>query len=268
MAGNRRRYAAVSLVAILTLYRIIEFAFSRYYVLAAEDDAVDLRVEQLLVTYNPLQRDGNSSYQDTFNRFYQCAGRPLLPDALSELVDFSVPFSTNLKILLMGDSVSVQFSQALQEMAGANENSRDVVLYSWGEHEGIHLASARGGGLVAGWRLLHFLSRRGENLDLPNSPGGGWRRDHVHQLLNHSYIDAFEGNRTVESFDVVVFRVPIGWMLYKDVSEDALNEATNMAIELFGATTVVWTSMSFDNNVQTRSDLELLARFRSKLAPQ
>jgi hypothetical protein len=63
---------------------------------------------------------------------------------------------TNLKILLMGDSVGIQLSQTLEDAMGADPCARRVLRYSWGNegsgHEGLHVsAPIQGSGAIAGW---------------------------------------------------------------------------------------------------------------------
>jgi hypothetical protein len=68
------------------------------------------------------------------------------------VLDFTTFLSTDLKILVMGDSVGMQISQALEEMLGAIPKNRKVYRYSWKISEGLHVtAPIQGGGVVAGW---------------------------------------------------------------------------------------------------------------------
>jgi hypothetical protein len=254
-------------------------------------------------------------------------------------LNFSTTIETDLKILLMGDSIGIEFSQTLEEAATTttmsmmtggggggggerrldkdenddddddNNNSqqqqqqqhapRQVLKYSWSTHEGLHVtAPVNGGGVVAGWRLLGFLGPNGEDKPLPNICCGGWRREDVDQLLHgveyhhhhhHHHHDGTGGGAgnsaattheddhnygqhnnnndtttststttTIDSFDVFVFPMPLGWLPATSVTEEALEAAIRTAKELFGAKTVVLVTMPFSYHIQSIQDIENL----------
>jgi hypothetical protein len=218
-------------------------------------------------------------YKNTFNQWYRCPiveggpkirarrGLPAEMNNTMGVLDFTTRVTTDLKILFMGDSVSIQTSQGFEEAAGALHTHRAVIRYSWGNHEGLTVsAPVRGGGVVAGWRLTGLLSRRGENKRLPNSGGGGWVRTDVHNLTGHTYNattndqseEESEESKAVGSFNAMVIRIPHGWMTLDQISEKALNETVHLAHELFNVTSIVFVSLPFVNNVNTMEDLRLL----------
>jgi hypothetical protein len=215
-------------------------------------------------------------YTNSFNPFAGCPivdangkkkGRLGLPAEMKNatgVLDFTTSVTTDLKILFMGDSVSMQYSQGFEEGAGALHAHRTVLRYSWGFHEGLHVsAPVRGGGVVAGWRITDLLSRKGENKPLPVSDGGGWVRNDVHNLTAHTYNvtddqGEVEGSNTVGSFDAMVLRIPHGWITLDQISEKALNETVHLAHELFGVSSIVLISLPFVNNVITMEDWRLL----------
>jgi hypothetical protein len=218
-------------------------------------------------------------YKNTFNKNYHCPiveegrkrrARRGLPAEMKNamgVLDFTTSVTTDLKILFMGDSVSVQNSQGFEEAAGALYTHRVVLRNSWGRNEGLTVsAPVRGGGVVAGWRLTGLLSHRRENKPLPNARGGGWVRSDVHNLMAHIYNattndqgeEELEEPKAVESFDVMVIQIPQGWMTLDQISEEALNETVHLAHELFGVSSIVFISLPFINNVLTMEDLRLL----------
>lgn len=167
-----------------------------------------------------LHRD--NFFTNRYNLYYRCNNRqPLSPD-LDVILNFTTTISTDLKILVMGDSVGVQLAQGLQEAAsplfGSTASStndiknnrtshhqpsgesrherriqsivdqRDVMHYSWGAHEGVFAQPTDGGGSIAGYRITGLWQRRRENGQLPNAPGGGWTRDHIASLKKYSYM--------------------------------------------------------------------------------
>jgi hypothetical protein len=180
---------------------------------------------------------------------------------VSGLLDYSTQVTTDLNVIFMGDSISMQYGQAFEEAAGASRQHRSVLRYSWGRHEGLHVAApVRGGGVVAGWRITGIMSRDRENMELPNAKGGGWKRSDAHNLTGHTYDTQDDANatRTVGSFDAMVLRIPHGWIPLEAITVPALHEAVAMAHELFGVSTMVVVTLPFANNVVTMKDLTLL----------
>jgi hypothetical protein len=103
-------------------------------------------------------------------------------------------------------------------------------------------------------------------MPLPNSGGGGWVRNDVHDLTAHTYNattndqgeEESEESKAVGSFDVMVIRIPQGWMTLNEISEKALNETVHLAHELFGVSSIVCMSLPFINNLHTMENLRLL----------
>mmetsp|Transcript_46375 Transcript_46375/g.113078 ORF Transcript_46375/g.113078 Transcript_46375/m.113078 type:complete len:470 (-) Transcript_46375:139-1548(-) len=203
----------------------------------------------------------NTTYNETYNLYYQCNNRRPLPDELRPLLEFTTKVSTSKKILFMGDSVSIQLSQIFEEAAGSK--GRSVLKYSWGTHEGIHVANVNGGGVVAGYRILHLLRHVGLRKLLPNAPGGGWRVNDVHDLLNN--YTTFHNNETIGSFDVMVFRIPHGWIHLSEITEQNLFETVEIAGSLFGVKKVIFISVPFSNNIQNEADMEELEQVNNKI---
>jgi hypothetical protein len=217
-------------------------------------------------------------FNNTFSRSYDCRRRGL-PDEMkntSGVLDFTTSLTTDLKILFMGDSISVQCSQGFEEAAGALHAHRTVFRISYRREEGLTIAApVRGGGVVAGWRITGLMSHRGENRPLPTSKGGvGWIRKDVHNLTAHIYNATYnatpnattndqgegesEESKEVGSFDAMVIRIPHGWMTFNEISEKALNETVHLAHELFNVSSIVFMSLPFSNNVNTMEDLRSL----------
>jgi hypothetical protein len=152
------------------------------------------RIRRISYTLHPKS---SRPYTNEFEPFTKCdlnekkKGRVGLPAEMKNetgFLDFTTSVTTDLKILFMGDSVSIQYSQGFEEAAGALHAHRGVIRYSWGTHEGLHVsAPVRGGVVVAGWRMTGLLSRKGENKPLPNSPRGGWVRKDVRNLTSYTY---------------------------------------------------------------------------------
>jgi hypothetical protein len=226
--------------------------------------------------------DSPFRYNNAFNPYYKCdpTQRLALPEPIQRQLNFTTTVSTNLKILIMGDSVGIQIFQGFEEAAGGTFANRQVLRYSWGTHEGLVLsAPVRGGGQVAGWRITGMLTKSGENMPLPNNSGGGWVREDATALLNHSLSmesnvelehaspsrTTSTTNRTMGSFDCMVFRIPHGWIRLSQITQESLKQTVQLAHELFGVSTIVFVSMPFVNNVQTMQDLDDLKKANTVL---
>jgi len=223
--------------------------------------------EKIPISYKVIQ---HLEFLNTFDLFYKCneiSERSDTAPIFKEptLLDFHVQITTSLKILYLGDSVAMQFSQALQEATGAKNDARKVLRYSWRDHEGLHIASpVRGGGAVAGWRITGMLKQSQMNnyFQMPQTPGGGWMEIDLRKIKRSlalldpsttstskstssaSCLEALKtlrvvdpvvenSNSTPESmeceekdFDVVVHPFPFGWMV-----KPAINHFTYEAID-------------------------------------
>jgi len=175
-------------------------------------------------------------------------------------LNFTTSVTTDLKLLFMGDSVSVQNAQGFQEAAEADSSNRAVLRYSWGTHEGLFVAPVKGGGAVAGWRITDLLRRSRENKPLPNQGGGGWVRSDADEIKKFNYSLPNGTATTIGSFDTIIYRIPHGWMSLNTITKEALHETVELAYELFGAQNVIFLSLPFVSNVMTRDDLALLAQ--------
>jgi hypothetical protein len=210
------------------------------------------------------------------------------------VLDFTTFLSTDLKILVMGDSVGMQVSQTLEEVLGANPKHRKVYRYSGGDREGLHVsAPIHGGGVVAGWRMIDMLLQKNLNGAMPIE-GPGWKMEDVHKITHHQYnttsnqsaVDDYNYTKsggkqqqqqleepttttqviTIGSFDVLLFHIPIGWIRDRDsINSSTLLETVLLAGELFGVETVVFTVPSFTNNIMTAQHLQSLRAAQNRV---
>mmetsp|Transcript_17068 Transcript_17068/g.20842 ORF Transcript_17068/g.20842 Transcript_17068/m.20842 type:complete len:548 (+) Transcript_17068:64-1707(+) len=206
----------------------------------------------------------------------------------SGVADFNIQLTTSLKILLMGDSVGVQYTQALQQAAEVLPHNRIVQKYSWGEHEGISLAlPVKGGGAIAGYRITGLFQAAEQDVEHHQAPhrGGGWMKEHVEQLMKYIQHQNVDGNLTAvhekmtnsetiaktdmeasssslmpsnAAFDVLIHQFPASWI---DVpwspkfTQEAIGEAVNLANLQFGAKIVILQTVPIQNNLESMDEL-------------
>lgn len=182
------------------------------------------------------------------------------------VLDFTASISiTDLKILMIGDSVMVQLAQAFDELIidESNRQHRKTVWDSWPGHDGGTVtAPTRGGGVSALWRMTGLLSQSRKGKPPANSAGGGWSDKEINALTSFSYnTSSQEGSTsnktttTIGNFDVVVLRVMHGWIKADEITHDRLVEAISLSGELLGAKTVVLMTVPFTNNVLTEEEM-------------
>jgi hypothetical protein len=218
-----------------------------------------------IITYKLIQ-----GYQrnNTFDPYYVCkANKYFGPRAAvspvflqNGVLDFDTQITTSLKIIVLGDSVGIQFSQALQEAAGAEVGNRHVILYSWRKHEGVHLAQpVRGGGAVAGFRITGMFTykQKDNHFQLAPVPGGGWMQMHVDKLKDalvksapKQVLDAY---KNCTDFEVMIMQFPYGWLTRPKeelFTPEVLMEAIRTSHKVFGSKTVILQTVPVQNNIE------------------
>jgi hypothetical protein len=164
--------------------------------------------------------------------------------------DFNTFFKTRLNILVMGDSVALQFGSWLQTAGGAT-NKTVLVNLNWrqnGTADGLAIAPVEGGGSVAYWRIIGFWEKAFTRTPLPNL-GRGWRKSWV-RVLHNSY--PTQGDKC----NVLIFRLSHPWLSSGEVNEGRLNETLEVARSYLGQELIViFQTAPFNNNVVTSEDL-------------
>lgn len=218
-------------------------------------------------------------YQHKFEGKYKCnqttrtATSPIFRKP--NVFDFNVQITTSQNILVMGDSIGIQFSQSLQEAAGAENHTRNVLRYTNVAGDGIHLAPTRGGGVIAGYRMTGMFreTERDKISHMPNKCCGGWMSEDVKRLKSALFMSTKTNNSkrkysplspscaiqetmtTVEhdgiqnyheiecpeeDFDVIVHQFPFGWSkrpaAKHSKSEKITFETIHEAVQLSGMT--------------------------------
>jgi hypothetical protein len=232
--------------------------------------------DKLFVNY---QLHYGQPYNVTFGPFTRCTlgvvynkrgKKPIERTPLSKELhgiidkDFTVTIQTNMKIISVGDSVLMQFHEVLEESVGMLWNDtfvgkRHVYHNAWGEHESVSVsAPVNGGGVLAAFRMTGLLLQSGKGRKPPNegpapNGAGGWKPEHVQELLTHQYnlstgdtTTTTTTTTTVNSFDTMIFRIPHGWLSLDVITKENLQEAILLGHDLFGVRTVIIHSLFFN----------------------
>ena len=171
------------------------------------------------------------------------------------VLDFTTTISNSLKILHIGDSVTFQIAQALDEMMGGTEKTRTNLWEAYkGGEGGTIVAPTRGGGINGAWRITALLSQAARGLpETKNKVGGGWNYYQSNYFLNHEYVTTNNeggGITTVKKLDAVIFRVMHGWMSVEEITRERIIEAAMLANSILGAETIIFITAPFTNNVK------------------
>ena len=170
------------------------------------------------------------------------------------VLDFTTTISNSLNILHIGDSVTIQIAQALDEMMGGTEQTRTNLWEAYkGGEGGTIVAPTRGGGINGAWRITALLSEAARGLpETKNKVGGGWNYHQSNYFLNHEYATNNDGGdiTTVKKLDAVIFRVMHGWMSVEEITRERIIEAAMLANSILGAETIIFITVPFTNNVK------------------
>jgi hypothetical protein len=179
-----------------------------------------------------------------------------LAQPLADILKFTTTVETNMNILMLGDSVGMQFHQLLEEAAGATWDHRNLFKFAWGAHESVSIAAPiQGGGVLGAFRMTGMFLEKGKGKPPPNAGGGGWLPEDTQLLLNHTYVVDNSPPQVVHAFDSMVFRIPHGWLKLGDITSATLTESLELAHEVFGVTTAVVMTLPLNNNVVNMEEL-------------
>lgn len=208
-----------------------------------------------------------------------------LTEPFSKILNVTAYLQTNLKIITVGDSVGIQFHEVLEEAlqpppssttgigSGNNDTYRTLLDFAWPEHESVSVtAPVNGGGALAALRMTGLLLEEGRGKPPPNKPpnirdaSGGWLPERVRQILDYNYTMTTRSGagsaetittttKTIDSFDVMIFRMPHGWLPASSFTRERMETSVRLAKELFGVHTVIIQTLFLNNNVKTMDDL-------------
>ena len=208
-------------------------------------------VEVIRVKYQ--LREGRPNYEGWYNWRHICKieHHPTpLPFASSLLLDNTTPeIETDLKVVMMGDSVAMQIAGAYQKAIGGNNKvvQMEKRFFDVITHTDSH------SGHVAGFRLTHMLLPENRNKSKAPTKGGGWGQTQVDMILS-------QANNTI-AMDALVFRIPQGvWMSPHPVTLHSLNQTTLLSHELFKVSVVTFLTFPICNNYRTLADIQLIRK--------
>lgn len=178
--------------------------------------------------------------------------RNILFEGLLKLTNFSTTLSFgSLRMLVMGDSVGMQIFELLEVASGAA--NRTVVDYVLGTKISYGLS-----GNLGAMRMTGMLLRENENKPLPNERGGGWNQTMIQALLNIPDT----GGKPISSFDVMLFRMPHGWLELDEITVSTIKESLELASNMMGVKKVILLTLPFINNVDADSRMGWLEKNR------
>jgi hypothetical protein len=196
------------------------------------------------------------------DRYQRCPGshphydeRLDLPNEIREqpgLLDFFPRWDLmGKKVVVVGDLIAMQISQAVNEAARAPERRtirKDVDEQEWtyashpGGQEKAGLAAGEDGthnnrGLVAGLRLQNLFLESSRETGRPRS-SNKWNIEVIRELLRHPVSDR-KPSLSIGRFDVMVQRIPLGRISLGSITPSTLRENAIMASDLLGIHTLI-----------------------------
>ncbi|KAI2502201.1 hypothetical protein MHU86_12253 [Fragilaria crotonensis] len=168
--------------------------------------------------------------------------------------DFYTYIQTNLNILVMGDSLAVEFGSWFQN-AGRGTDKNILKYIPIGDHlgEGLTTSKVDGGGSISYWRILGLWEKRTLNRPLPNL-GKGWNESWP-STLRAALPDPSD------KINVLIFRVSHPWLGTREVTVHRLMETVALAKLYLGEPLpIIFVTVPLNNNVVTK---ENMADFRA-----
>jgi hypothetical protein len=222
-------------------------------------------VPKSAVAYTNVDRWDSCAPKRYCNKFGRhCQERNSLFPELQRLTNFSTTLNlgTNSgKLLVLGDSVAMQFFEMLDRASSASrQHNQTIIEYAFGDHLSYGVSGDR---KLGAWRTTGMFLNRNEGKLPPNSPEGGWNRTTAQALLHipiHHHdssggaehaVKQHQEQETIGSFEVVMFRIAHGWLELNQIDIKGIRESLQVAHEVFGVTKAIILTMPFINNVYT-----------------
>jgi len=181
------------------------------------------------------------------------------------VLDFKVSVSTDLNMIFIGDSIASQLAQAFDSTAlephydYESKSIKGTFSYmSKAEHICVTQSTIRGGGGTAYMRNNGILSSNSMmRIHQCKHGSAEWGTDLVTSFLdNHHPVDEQPRRKGGRSFNAAILKIPaLGWIKdIRSVTKERIIEEIDLVGKYFGAETVIISTLTFSNNVQTLND--------------
>jgi hypothetical protein len=117
-------------------------------------------------------------------------------------------------------------------------------------------------GIVAFMRLNYLLLNTTEEATSGKKQDFSWSRNTTTELLNWRNPG---NNETINAFDVLIYRIPFGWLTVDQITEENLIESLQLASRISKVSSIVLVTPHFINNIRTLQEWEGLLNIRSML---
>lgn len=194
-----------------------------------------------------------ATYQCKENEFVRKWGtRASYPPALAEtgVFDFSTRIQSSLRFLVIGDSLGLQISQALEEALQVDASTRVDLHPDRKRNYARFVSFSPDGGIVAFWFVTIFLSgvdaQTKKNVDLL-----------VNASRTNAEVAAIPTASSsmslpdVDVVDVVILRIPVGWFMPNEVTREKVARLTELAFTLTNCALVIISTVPHANTLKT-----------------
>lgn len=224
--------------------------------------------KQITISYSIRRRSNESEPVDYAQESYNCNisimnpsscrddpskiiyRRPLKKYFAKLTTDFTTSISTNLNVLVLGDSLGTQFHNMLVTGMGFDPSHDKNILSSFPSLTGeLHVSLSvtnsskiKTNNRLAGWRIYGMLVADNENGDLPEmyfTRGFGWTREQAAKLRGE----------TNETYDTMLLRIPHGHLKIDEITIQDIVETLSFSQELMGVRTVIIATLPLINNI-------------------
>ena len=176
---------------------------------------------------------------------------PILQDAL--LIGRTV-LETDLKIFILGDSLGWQFHNLWSETIYGEIQIKIL--------PDIDISLEKQANGIVGYMRLNSLLLNSTEESMSGKDQHFWSCNTTTELLNWRNPG---NNKTINAFDVLIYRIPIGWLTVDQITEENIIESLQLASRIFKVSSIVLVTPHFINNIRTLQEWEGLLNIRFML---
>jgi len=203
---------------------------------------------------------GRPTFSRAYDSRYMCRlkNRDKLPDHFRHILQGRPIVSTNMNVAIVGDSVGVQFGGVVQRVAGEGGRGRQKqYLISEKGYDIVTKSVTKHGGTIVSWRLSGLWLKENEGKPLRSkTERGGW---------NQQVIGTIKNQTKTSLFDVMIYRIPQGWIDSTDITHASLLETVEHVREYFGVKVLVFMTLPVCNNYKTLEDLREMGEANKRI---